>query len=473
MVKIWEWLDDLADRIWTGISAPLYDLRDWADDTLADKLSLGILDTLEKLEDELLKVVIPLIDMVLEYETIPPTIREYFVKLKTKFAPIQLALLIPFAVGAVMYILPSVMAGFLDQIRQESLKRFKPTLLSPTDSVLGYWRGKLSREQMYDEMSQMGYNQERTDTIEEVNRFVPGPSDLIRFSVRDVFRPDVVEKYGYDTDFDKMEKEIEPWTKKVGMDTDTLKQYWRAHWDLPSLTSAFEMFHRGLITEEDIKELLRINDMSPYYIDNLVKIAYKPYTRVDIRRMYSAGVLNREQVKTAYKDLGYDDEKAENLTKFTVKSSMPAEKDLSKTELITLFNAGQITQAQAVEGFGKIGYDPEESENLIKLEEARKEQKYKDREKKIISNQYYYGQISRQEAEKALNTLNVTEREKITLLSEVEARIREKHRSPTKADLEQWLKKDLITETEFVVEMENLGYAIRYIELYIKEIKAS
>ena len=121
----------------------------------------------------------------------------------------------------------------------------------------------------------------------------------------------------------------------------------------------------------------------------------------------------------------------------------------------------------------KIGYDPEESENLIKLEEARKEQKYKDREKKIISNQYYYGQISRQEAEKALNTLNVTEREKITLLSEVEARIREKHRSPTKADLEQWLKKDLITETEFVVEMENLGYAIRYIELYIKEIKAS
>ena len=470
MVKIWEWVDNLIDRGADIVATPISTLTDWFENNISSKLSLGLIDTLETLENEAFQFTNPVIEKFLEIESLSDDWKQYFRNLQVKKAPIQLAVIIPLAAGALLSLATGLFAGLRAQIEQESLKWFKPSLLSPGDTILAFWRGELTREQVYDELAQQGYEKERVDLLIRVQEYVAGPQDLIRFTVRDVFREDVVKEYGYDVGFDEMMKELAPFLTQIGMSESVMRNYWRAHWDLPSLTSAFTMYHRGLITEEDIKNLLRINDMAPYFIDNLVKIAYNPYTRVDIRRMYSAGVLNREEVKTAYKDLGYDEEKAENLTKFTELSSKPAEKDLSKTEILTLYNAGEMQEAQAVKEFGKIGYDEEESKALIELEKVKVERDYKNREKKIISNQYYYGQISRQEAFTQLNKLNVTERERETVLKEVDARIRDKHRSPTKSDLEGWLKAGLISEPEFRAEMSNLGYADKYIDLYILEL---
>jgi len=470
MVKIWEWFDNLVDRGADIIATPVSSLTDWFENNISSKLSLGIIDTLETLEDEAFQFTNPIIEKFVEMDSLSEDWKQYFKNLQVKKAPIQLAMIVPLAAGALISLASGVFAGLRAQIEQESLKWFKPSLLSPGDAILAMWRGELTREQVYDELAQQGYEKERVDLLIRVQEYIAGPQDLIRFTVRDVFREDVVSEYGYDEGFDEMLQELSPYLQKIGMSEEVMKNYWRAHWDLPSLTSAFEMFHRGYITEEDIKNLLRINDMAPYFIDNLVKIAYTPYTRVDIRRMYGAGVLNRAQVKKAYKDLGYDDEKAENLTKFTEISTKPAEKDLSKTEILTLYNAGEIQEAQAVKEFQKIGYDSEESKALIELEKVKVERDYKNREKKIISNQYYYNQISREEAVRQLNSLNVTERERETVLKEVDARIRDKHRSPTKSDLETWLKAGLISEPEFRAEMSNLGYADKYIDLYILEL---
>jgi len=470
VVKIWEWFDNLVDRGADIVATPISVLTDWFENNISGKLSLGIIDTLETLEEEAFQFTNPVIEKFVEMESLSDDWKQYFRNLQVKRAPVQLAMIVPFAVGALISLSSGVFAGLRAQIEQESLKRFKPSLLSPGDAILALWRGELTREQVYDELAQQGYDKERVDLLIRVQEYVAGPQDLIRFTVRDVFREDIVTEYGYDDGFDEMMLELSPFLTQIGMSEEVMRNYWRAHWDLPSLTSAFTMFHRGLITEEDIRNLLRINDMAPHFIDNLVKIAYNPYTRVDIRRMYSAGVLNRGEVKKAYKDLGYDEEKAENLTKFTELSTKPAEKDLSKTEIISLYRAGEMQEGQAIKEFQKIGYDGEESKALIELEKVKVEREYKDREKKIISNQYYYNQITRQEAVTQLNSLNVTERERETVLKEVDARIRDKHRSPTKADLEGWLKAGLINQEEFRAEMSNLGYADKYIDLYILEL---
>ena len=470
MVKIWEWFDNLVDRGADIVATPISVLTDWFENNISGKLSLGIIDTLETLEEEAFQFTNPVIEKFVEMESLSDDWKQYFRNLQVKRAPVQLAMIVPLAVGALISLSSGVFAGLRAQIEQESLKWFKPSLLSPGDAILALWRGELTREQVYDELAQQGYDKERVDLLIRVQEYVAGPQDLIRFTVRDVFREDIVTEYGYDDGFDEMMLELSPFLTQIGMSEEVMRSYWRAHWDLPSLTSAFTMFHRGLISEEDIRNLLRINDMAPYFINNLVKIAYTPYTRVDIRRMFAAGVLNREEVKKSYRDLGYDEEKAENLTKFTELSTKPTEKDLSKTEIISLYNAGEMQEAQAIKEFTKLGYDEDESKALIELEKVKIEREYKNREKKIITNQYYYNQISREEAVTQLNSLNVTERERETVLKEVDARIRDKHRSPTKSDLEGWLKAGLISEAVFRAEMSNLGYADKYIDLYILEL---
>ncbi|GAH24689.1 unnamed protein product, partial [marine sediment metagenome] len=70
------------------------------------------------------------------------------------------------------------------------------------------------------------------------------------------------------------------------------------------------------------------------------------YTRVDVRRMYKTGTLDRAAVKTSYLDLGYDEEKAENMTKFAIAEGVSAEKELTKADILdgykrTLFNEAE------------------------------------------------------------------------------------------------------------------------------------
>jgi len=85
----------------------------------------------------------------------------------------------------------------------------------------------------------------------------------------------------------------------------------------------FEMLHRGVIDKDELKLLLRALDVMPFWREKLVQISYNPLTRVDVRRMFSIGILDETQVKRAYLDLGYSDEKAEWLKQFTIRYYTP------------------------------------------------------------------------------------------------------------------------------------------------------
>ena len=52
------------------------------------------------------------------------------------------------------------------------------------------------------------------------------------------------------------------------------------------------MLHRGVIDTAELDMLLRAQDVMPFWRDRLTAIAYRPLTRVDVRRMYKQGVLN-------------------------------------------------------------------------------------------------------------------------------------------------------------------------------------
>ena len=81
---------------------------------------------------------------------------------------------------------------------------------------------------------------------------------------------------------------------------------------------AFEMLHRRIIDEPKLRQLMAAQDIIPGWRDELIAISYRPYTRVDIRRMHDVGVLDEDEVYEAYQDIGYNDEKARTLTDFTI-----------------------------------------------------------------------------------------------------------------------------------------------------------
>ena len=151
-------------------------------------------------------------------------------------------------------------------------------------------------------------------------------------AVREVFNPVIVEKFGQDEDFPEQFAE---YAAQQGISRFWAEKYWEAHWVLPSVQMGYEMLHRRVIDMETLKQLLAAQDIMPGWRDALIDISYKPYTRVDIRRMHDVGVLNDDEVYESYLDLGYSPDKAKNMTEFTIRLNDPDPDDIDSLEGLT------------------------------------------------------------------------------------------------------------------------------------------
>jgi hypothetical protein len=150
------------------------------------------------------------------------------------------------------------------------------------------------------------------EKLKNIAQRIPPISDMIRFAVREVYSEDIAAELGL---YDDYPAGFTDEAALHGMDLTRARQYWAAHWRLPSAQQGYRMLWRTDLGLDGLKTLLRALDYPPKWRQRLIDIAYLPLGRVDLRRMLAAGVLDRGEVKTGYKHLGYDDTNAERLTK--------------------------------------------------------------------------------------------------------------------------------------------------------------
>jgi len=208
------------------------------------------------------------------------------------------------------------------------------------------------------------------------------------------------------------------------------------------------MLHRGLITISDVETILRIADYPPYFIDKLIKIAYLPFTRVDVRRMYQMGVLSEAELITAYKDIGYDEEKAKRLTEFTVRFETKDDRDLTKSEIMKLYEIGLIDRETCHKELLALRYEAYEADYLITLVEYRQEKEGLDDKIATLVDEFLIGFIDEDKLIGSLDALNLpsTQRERITTRA-FRTKLKEL-KMPSKEDIIRWNTLGLITEAE-------------------------
>lgn len=467
-MKVRAWIEEKIAELTLPLTTFIEHLDEIMDRKLEAVFDRFSISFIEKLESEAIEYYKPLIDNALENPALPEHIKRVLRGMRSHTHVIQWALLLPLVAILVIPAITAAFAGQLSQVAQAGMKWSRPTLYNPSEAISALWKGEINQAEYIENMSQLGYSDDKQDTLLAITRFVPQIGDLIRFTVRDVFNPDVVKKYGYDEGFDVISNELKPHLDKIGVDLETLRLYWRSHWELPSVTMAYEMLHRGLISEDDIRVLLRINDVSPTWIEPIVQASYSNYTRVDVRRMYIAGVLDEADVKRSYLDLGYDDEKADNMTSWTISVAMSTERDLSKSEIIKAFKNSIISESEASSMLIDLGYSDDEAELIISITTYTIENSILSREKRVLSTQFVNGRINIVEFQIGLETLGVNKRELALITSEAEARVKEKHKSPSKSDLDKWLKANVIDKGEYRAEMSFIGYSEYHIGKYLE-----
>jgi len=345
----------------------------------------------------------------------------------------------------------------------------KQRMLGASELLNAFYRGILTETELRRELNRQGFADEWITIWLQAVKPIPPLPDIIRLAVREAWRDDVASQWGYDEDFPKI---VEDHVEKLGFDKDWAIRYWRAHWELPSVTMALSMVHRGIISENDFKALLRIADYPAGWRNAMTAAIYSPYTRVDARRMYRLGVLSEQELTAAYRAIGYDEEKARRLTEFTIKyesddpDSKPDQyKKLTVGMLEKAYKKNLIDNAQYQTELMSLGYGTDEINIIISLADMSKMvderpnyyATYQKDVTSIVERSYVRGMIDESSARGLLSSINVPEIEQDYMLAAADFANYESQREAQLKNIHDAYVNQAITELEAINLMGSIA----------------
>jgi len=228
---------------------------------------------------------------------------------------------------------------------------------------------------------------------------IPGVSDLIHFQVREAFDERVSAKYGYDEEYPK---ELETWLGKQGLDYRLSEWpnvqgqppltwgqiYWRAHWQTPSPTQAYQMLvlcrpdrarrvaadwakiFPGLgvkaedivVTPAEVRDLLKIADYPRFWRDRLMALTYSPLTQRYLQQSRTDLVDDPVPLVERVQDLGFLPTEAQVIAQMIERRAAIARANsgigLSPKEAVRLYIDGLATRQQVEATARALGLAP-------------------------------------------------------------------------------------------------------------------
>lgn len=287
---------------------------------------------------------------------------------------------------------------------------------------------------------------------------IPTLPDMIRFALREVWTPAIRQRFGLDDEYPVR------FTREAalhGLDEEYARDYWAAHWELPSTEQGFRMRHRDVITDVELNTLLRTKDVMPFWREKLRAITYLVPGRVDLRRMLRAETLTEAQVEEGYRDLGYAPPTARILREFAV-----AERDGTDVAIAARrvyrraviaqahseFKAWSLSEADVRSGLARIGIPPRHADELIPLWRAERDLVRTELTAAQVRAALRGGDMSEQDALARLRERGYTE-EDAALFLEITAR------ELTPADIGRAYARNAITLEEAQRRLRELGYS--------------
>ncbi|MBA7574254.1 hypothetical protein ES708_16056 [subsurface metagenome] len=399
--RLRNWIDGLANA-WKDR------LRGW----MASWVMKGVEATFDFFEPDIRAEVKPSLQRLRDIPGLPEDIKAILDKAMAEPKAIQFAVLLPYLIA--------VMVGFAMGSMQPAMRMggygidliMRSARLDPHSVITAWRRDKPAYEKYFDDLRSLGWSDDRIEALKFVTQFYPAPADLIRWQAREVFEPEMIERYGLDSEFGAIDKE--PFYK-AGMTDEQILNYWRAHWEHASWMQVVEMLHRGLLTEEQVWDWFRVVEIPPYWRQHLIDTAYAWPTRVDVRRWWDMRTIDETELRRLYSGMGYrgvnldnyilwtkvyvafpdllsrwsngwislDDVRSElaglgmpaarveEMIETKIKSTEPGrvsgERDLTKTDIYKGVKQGRITRGEAIELLVDLGFDEDEADYLLAI----------------------------------------------------------------------------------------------------------
>jgi len=330
-----------------------------------------------------------------------------------------------------------------------------------------YWRDIITQQGAVEKLRMIGKTDEDIESIMKSWEIIPSAQELFWMVGKEAFEPDQVQRYGLDQEFPD---EVSPYLKAQGITDYWQRKNWAAHWNYPSVQQVLECLHRGFIERDDVMEYYRVVEIPRYWRDNLIKISYHPYTRVDVRRMHALGTIDDDGLIKAYKDIGYDEEHAKGLRDFTIKYNKGSKDELSKAEILDFFKIGLITEQDCFLMMEEIGYDRDITDLYIKKVKLSIQKEYIKEVIEVTEYLYINNRINTGEIYSRLSKVMIATEKIENYIAKWDVSKQKTRKLPSKEDLLGFYSDNIISVNEFSDVMSEIGYSKKHINWYLESL---
>ena len=374
-------------------------------------------------------------------------------------------------------------------------------------------RGILSDGQLGFVLQSHGFYTNTTrEAVAHLRYEVPGPSDLVRFSVRHVFEPDLIKQLGYNDEYkpfldifhatqgltypivgtnaafdvkgmgegyELAAGELEHAYFQHGLNVPTWAQcYWWAHWILPSPTQGYEMYFRlrpdrdrkfdpPFAKElnfdlESLNLLLRANDYPPYYRPSLAAIAHRiPGIRF-LRQLRATDVYTFDDVRELFLRMGYSPYDAQTLAVSVEKNDRAQRRrsveSQARGQISRYWEIGIIDKAEVLRLLQFRGMTADEAQEAADLGDLDLSAKRAQGVIAQIKRAFVKGSINCEEAAKTLRQFGLTEDRIALYCEEWQLELKATHREISADKAVRWACRGIISLADLATRLTNLGY---------------
>jgi len=343
-----------------------------------------------------------------------------------------------------------------EPIRKKLRKYFKLEELSESALRRCVILGIISIDDYAKEMENRGYPRE------EVERLIQSlKDDLVGDVAQKMVRLGLID-----------ESVIIERLKELAVPESDARRIVKSFYKEPSLSILIKSFKARRIDEAALRYWLKLHGYSDEAIDLIIDSAKeeriekdKELTKSDILNLYRWGIIKEQDAINLLVELGYEEIEARwliDLVKARIAIARRDKgRDLSKSDILTAFRLGVLSEMEAKSLLLALGYDDTEVRILLDIQKKRMEKEPKERRRELaksdIVKAFRLGIISKEDAENYLRQLGFKD-EEIKVLIEMAEVLSEERRTLTVSQLGRAFREGIIDEMTFEYYLRFLGY---------------
>jgi len=285
---------------------------------IRDLLTAPLVAGLEKLDDEARPYIPAQLQELIEKLPVSEETKKAILPILSASSSSPIGQLAMFIIGTVIGGLIGILFPFA-RLGNYTADRIAQSARLPPTTVFHLWwklfKGLERPEELLYHLRDQGWSDTTIDQGLEASKVMPTPSDIISFLAKEVFEPEMIERYKLDSEWEMIDKEF---AKRIGLDEEILRLYWRNHWVHPAIGQVYSMLHRGLISPEEMFEYYRVVEIPEFWRDKLTELSWDLPNRIELRMMARYLDLDRDYLINMLKFVGLKEEYREDVADFMV-----------------------------------------------------------------------------------------------------------------------------------------------------------